>query len=139
MTNLDYKNSQDDRIRMSHSSTNLINSCQQRYTHKKILKTAIDTDAVEDYKAFKIGKVFHEALENCLHDKQAYSTDLVFEAAKIHEVTDQSEILMIQAMVQKYFDIFTATKLTCVAVEDEVGDENIIGFVDALMIDRNKH
>lgn len=122
-----------DRIRMSHSSTNLINSCEQKYYYKKIAKTPTDSDVTEDFKAFTIGKVYHEALENCMHERSQFSLDLVYAAAEEHELTNNDEILMVRAMIEKYFQLFEKSGLQVIACEDEIGDENIIGFVDALV------
>ena len=127
----------DEVIRMSHSSCQLQTACSRKYYLKKIEKVPVDIDVVEDYKHFKIGKIFHTAIENCLHEKDAYHPDLLRDAAKEHEHEVESDLIMIQAMINKYFELHSKSGLTCISCEDEIGDENVIGFVDAVMKDAN--
>ena len=52
-----------DKIRMSNSSFNQMNSCEMRYAHRKIFGTKVDSDIDTDKPHFKIGSCFHEILD----------------------------------------------------------------------------
>jgi len=120
---------------MSHSSCNLINSCERKYYYKKISKVAPDIE--QEQRHFILGKVFHLALENILHKAEEYSDEILAEAAREEGLENQSDIAMIQAMIMKYLMLHKKSELDVVICEIAVGDDDTIGYVDAIMKDKN--
>ena len=120
---------------MSHSSCNLINSCERKYYYKKISQVAPDVE--QEQRHFILGKVFHLALENILHKQEEFSEEILAEAAREEGLENPSDIAMIEAMIIKYLLLHSKSELDVVVCEIAVGDEDTIGYVDAIMQDKN--
>ncbi len=124
-----------DKIRMSNSSFNQMNSCEMRYAHRKIFGTKVDSDIDTDKPHFKIGSCFHEILEHCLHNYDDSDIDTTYACFESHNIDSDQDRGLILAMVRKYSELHKKSGLTVIGCEDEVGDDYTIGFIDAIMID----
>ena len=120
---------------MSHSSCNLINSCERKYYYKKISQIAPDVE--QEQRHFILGKVFHLALENILHKQEEFTEEILAEAAREEGLENPSDIAMIEAMIIKYLLLHSKSELDVVVCEIAVGDEDTIGYIDAIMKDKN--
>lgn len=120
---------------MSHSSCNLINSCERKYFYKKISQVAPDVE--QEQRHFILGKVFHLALENILHKQEEFSEEILAEAAREEGLENPSDIAMIEAMIIKYLLLHSKSELDVVVCEIAVGDDDTIGYIDAIMKDKN--
>ena len=120
---------------MSHSSCNLINSCERKYYYKKISQVAPDVE--QEQRHFILGKVFHLALENILHKQEEFTEEILAEAAREEGLENPSDIAMIEAMIIKYLLLHSKSELDVVVCEIAVGDDDTVGYVDAIMKDKN--
>jgi len=118
--------------KLSYSSSNLIQGCEQKYWHYKINKTAKDPDVEESTEAFDIGKAFHEVLEMTLHTNISISEN-VSEACKKYKVKHKEAL--IEAMVFEYLLVHENSGLDVSICEIEVSDHRTIGYIDAIMKD----
>ncbi len=117
---------------LSHSSAQLLRSCEQRYVHYKVEKTQHDTDHNPDMQAFAVGKTFHQVLEDHNHVKPEKIVNVITEACKMHNC-DEENIPMLHAMLLKYYRGHKAVGLEVVKCEYEINDEKVIGYVDVIM------
>jgi hypothetical protein len=122
-------------MRISYSSSGLFQGCQRKFYHKKINHTDIDPDCEEDTTALRVGKAFHEVLESCMHVKEDCTHAMVQEALNNNDITDLTQAGLVIGMVRKYFDLHKKQGLKTIGVELEIGDDNVIGYVDAVMVD----
>ena len=121
---------------MSDSSYKQLSSCEQKYVHRKVLHTAVDSDIDTDKKHFRIGSCFHEILELCLHDVSNIDNDTTYACFERHRIDSDQDRGLILAMVRKYGRLHKGSGLKVIACEDEIGDEYTIGYIDAVMVDR---
>lgn len=120
--------------RLSYSSAELLANCTQKYYHKKVLGTPIDSDIEQDQEAFNVGKAFHHVMEQSRHDKEP-SLKQIKHACTVHEVEDKQA--MIHAMSLKYFKLHKKLGLTCVATEFEIANTIFLGYVDVILKDKS--
>lgn len=106
-----------------------------KYWHYKVNKTPIDNDASKETVHFDVGKAFHQVLENTMHKKDGIRGQ-VEKCCTDYNV--KQFIPMIHAMVLKYLKVHEASGLECVGCEMELTNLKAIGYVDAVMIDREK-
>lgn len=125
------------RLRISYSSSNTYQGCNRRYYYDKIMKPKWDPDYTDNAKALRIGKAFHETLEYCLHDVQQLTRNHLGRAFENNNVDDPTEQGMIYAMVQKYLKLHRKSGLRVVGIELEIGDDDVIGYIDAILMDAN--
>lgn len=122
-------------MRVSYSSSGLFQSCARKFYHRKIKNTPIDPDANEDTTALRVGKCFHQILEDCMHKREFYKTPILKKAFIDNDITDDTLKGLIMGMVKKYLILHEKQGLTVIAVEIKIGDETLIGYVDAIMVD----
>lgn len=120
-------------FKLSHSSIALYQGCNRRFYHYKIAKTPVDPDFVDDQKALKIGSVFHSMVEYCEHDYEKYEPFMFQKALSENEVTDKAIAGMAHGLCKKYLELHKKSGLKVVKCELPVTDENVIGFIDAVM------
>lgn len=121
---------------LSYSSAQLLLNCEQRYWHHKVNETAPDPDFEEDMEAFRVGKTFHEVLELNKHTRENVK-GLLKEACVTHDTEHHK--LMIYAMLMRYLEVHELSGLTCVLCEQQITSKEVIGFIDAIMVDRHKN
>ena len=122
-------------LRLSHSSSKLINSCQRKYAMKKIHKVDIDEDISVSTMALDVGKAFHYVLEETNHMKKHFTAELLKTACKDNNIHDDQTRIMIHAMLNKYYQLHEASGLEVVCIETEIEDEKVIGFIDVVYKD----
>ena len=121
---------------LSYSSSNELLSCQQKYVYRKVQKVDRDVDAPMDTLAMDIGSTLHKCLEDCNHDLTGFEVETLFKVMKAYQVPSEQGP-MLWAMLRKYKELHLSSDVTCVSVEEEKKDEDYIGYVDAIMKDRD--
>jgi len=121
-------------IKLSYSSMKTLQSCEQKYSHYKILNTPNDPDYTES-DALGLGKAFHQVLERTLH--QDYNEALIIEAMTEHKV-DPSEKELLTVMLKKYVEYRKASGIKVIKCELPLGTSSYLGFIDYIAIQGNK-
>lgn len=122
-------------MRLSYSSSTLLQGCRRKFWHRKINKTGSDPDYEDNTTALRIGKAFHQVLENCNHESFKLNKAIIEGAFEDNDIGTETEKGLILGMAKKYFVLHGVQGLKVVGCELEVGDEDIIGYVDAVMED----
>ena len=123
-----------DNTQLSHSSANLLRSCERRYWHYKVNKTEVDSDYNKDLQSFAVGKVFHQVLEDHMHVKPEKIVNTIEAACEEHNC-DPESIPMIHAMLLRYYEDHKKSGLEVVKCEHKIDTEEILGFIDVIMKD----
>jgi len=123
-------------MRISYSSATLFQGCKRKFWLKK-KGAPIDFDASEDTTALRVGKCFHQILEDCNHDRGMMKAYTVKQAWEDNEIESDTHKGLILGMCQKYLDLHELQGLTVIGCEMEIGDENVIGYIDAIMADKD--
>ena len=98
-------------------------------------RTEMDPDVKANDHALRFGKAFHEILEKYSHDL-VLDDDLRFgygEQKRAEHELSEHDLARIFAMLDKYLRVHRFQGLKIEALEMEIGDEGVIGFVDAIM------
>jgi hypothetical protein len=118
---------------LSPSSLTLFTTCARRYYHKKILNTPIDADASEEMEAFDVGKAFHQILEDCKHELNGVSGEVVKAATAKYNLTEEYHFPLIFSMLSKYKAMHAKSGLKALACEIEIDTDKFYGFVDVVL------
>ena len=119
--------------RLSYSSSTLLQGCQRKYWHKKVNDSHPDPDYEDNTTALRIGKAFHQVLEDCNHEKPKLNTTIIASSFSDNDIVTETEQGLVLGMVQKYFVLHKKQGLRVVGCELEIGDDDVIGYVDAVM------
>lgn len=122
--------------RLSHSSAQLLRSCERRYWHYKINKTEEDLDYNKDLQSFAVGKVFHQVLEDNNHEKPEKIVNVITEACEKHACNEE-HIPMIHSMLLRYYEEHKKNGLEVVKCEYMISTDNTIGYVDVVMKEKD--
>lgn len=115
-------------VELSVSSWGTLETCQQKYWHKKVAGTPEDPKEEDADEAFNFGKAFHKVLETTLHT--SYSDKLIDEAIKEFNV-DRFSRPLLTAMLDNYVKLHKASGLKVVRCEFELHIKNLYkGFID---------
>lgn len=128
------KPNQNTRIKLSYSSMNTLQSCEQKYHHYKVTNTEKDADYVES-DALGLGKAFHQVLERTLH--LDYNDSLIIESMSDHGV-DSSDKDLLTVMLKKYIEFRKASGIKVVKCELALATSEYTGFIDYIAIQGNK-
>lgn len=123
-------------MRLSYSSSTLYQGCKRKFYYKKT-KKQIDRDSEQDTTALRVGKAFHQIQEDCLHEKKKFKGSIATKAFVDNQIEEETQRQMIMAMCLKYWELHSKQGLTIICCEMEIGDENVIGYIDAVMRDEN--
>lgn len=122
--------------RLSHSSAQLLRSCERRYWHYKVNKTEKDSDHNPDLQAFAVGKVFHQVLEDHNHVKPEKIVNVITEICIEHNC-NEDHIPMIHAMLLRYYEDHKAADLEVVKCEYKIDADEVLGYIDVIMKDKD--
>jgi hypothetical protein len=120
---------------LSPSSFSEYSACQRKWFLRKVLKAPIDSDATEDYSAFMVGKAFHKALEDTKHSLTGYTHAQCVAVCAEFDVTDDSDVLMIYAMLGKYKELHAQEDMRVIACEVVIDVPEFYGITDVVMQD----
>jgi hypothetical protein len=120
-------------VKLSYSSMKLLQSCEQKYQHYKILQTKQDPD-YEESDALGLGKAFHAVLERTLH--QDYNDALIIEAMTEFNV-DPSEKDLLTVMLKKYVEFRKVSGIKVIKCELALGTSMYTGYIDYIAIQGN--
>lgn len=124
-------------MRISYSSSNLLQGCERRFWHEKVDKTSHDPDYTDDSTALRLGKAYHEVLELVFHRKAALAKRFFLQAFENNAINTDTERAYIYAMVHRYLTLHGKSGLRAKNVEIRVGNDDYIGYIDAIMVDKN--
>jgi hypothetical protein len=129
--------------KFSYSACGVYQSCQRKYLLKYILQVDQDSDVEDDGAALRFGKAMHSLLELYKHDYRLMGKE---EFKKAHEkimeenlIVDQEITTQILACVVTASELHLRSKLIVAGIETEIGDEDIIGYVDLTVADSHGH
>lgn len=118
-------------LTLSHSSSNLILGCEQKYVYYKVDKVDKDIDAEDSTTAFDIGKAFHKILEDSNHQKpKAITEDLKACAEEFN--LDETQVALVHGMVLRYLRGTKGNGFKVVKCELKVEDPYVLGFIDLI-------
>jgi hypothetical protein len=122
---------------VSPSSAETVLSCEQKYVHDKVLKTPVDADASSKEKMDQ-GSAFHWVLEKTWHEESEWTRELCMQACEKYDTLDPViHGAIIGAAHKQYYRVHKKSCLEVVAVEHEIFDDNVIGYIDATLVDKN--
>jgi hypothetical protein len=118
---------------LSHSSANLLATCQQKFLY---YKSKVKPDTVEDSTALAIGKAFHYVLETTKHERPESFGPLLDHCETAPDIGLKRENrALVHAMLIKYLRLHLKSGLKVVAIEQEIRNSKVLGFIDAVMLD----
>ncbi len=115
---------------LSYSSAKELQSCEQKYFHRKVNLTPVDSD-YEESDATALGKAFHYVMENSKHDY--YTDKLIAEGMSEFEV-DPEEEGKLKRMSKAYVDYHAASGLKVINVELGIHTPEFTGWIDAIAV-----
>lgn len=121
--------------RISYSGSNTLQACNRKFYYQKVKKVEFDPDYSDNTKALRIGKAFHELLEYCFHGEKPISKLMVQKAFENNDVDLPTDQGMVLGMVQRYIPLHKKGGLKCVGIEMKIGNDDYLGYIDAIMID----
>lgn len=120
-------------VTLSVSSQKTLNTCQQKYVHKKVLLTPEDPKEEDADEALNFGKAFHKVLEETLHT--SYNDKLIMAAMMEHGVPAYSRPLL-TAMLDNYTKLHKASGLKVIKCEFKLEIPSLyIGYIDFIAQD----
>jgi len=122
--------------RYSYSADGVRKTCEAQYCYKYTLGIEKDADAEEDAAAFRFGKAFHQVCEHTNHEARLFNMDILSRAAFENHVNTE-DATKVFACLQSYYQLHAASKLQCIGIELEIGNEEYVGYIDAVMADAN--
>ena len=122
--------------RFSYSASSMLQSCERKYFLKYVMDMPKDEDVTEDATALVFGKCYHWALETSQHLRGNYSVEVLQKHCK-EQGLEMVDFYKVAACVEAYFRLREKSGLHAIGLEDEVGDESIVGYVDCVLADRN--
>lgn len=122
---------------LSYSSACTLQACEQKYVYRKVLQTAVDFDAIIDKESFRFGKAFHKIMEDNKHKRIKILQRKLDTIIPEFDLTYADHAHVLYACCQAYWDLHEASELEVVGVEVPIETQNFVGFVDAVMKDKN--
>lgn len=138
-------------MRLSYSSCKQLQTCSKQFYLQRIAKVDKDPDVADEQLAFLYGKCYHETLELTRHSRANFTMAIFdsvfnkyFPVVTTNGFTDVASDNLetrfgVYACLQSYYTLHEKRNLELVATEIEIGDENTIGFVDAVVADSFGH
>lgn len=121
--------------RLSSSSATAMRGCEQKWYHYKVAKSDKDPDH-EESNAFIVGKAFHYIIEKTNHEAPKKILPLLKECSEHEDIgLKKEDYPLLIGMVHSYCELHKKMGLSVVACEEELSDEEFIGYVDAILKD----
>ena len=123
--------------RLSSSSATTLRACEQKWFFYKVEKRENDSDYSES-DSLMIGKAFHSVIEQTKHKYPRKIVPYLKDCTGDADIKlDPEYYPLIIGMVYSYTNYLASTDLTVVDVEIEIGDEEFLGYVDAVFTDND--
>ncbi len=123
--------------RLSYSSYTTVKSCEQKYWHYKVNNTPQDIDFDDNKDSLVLGKAFHTILELTQHTSNGLAQ--VIKDVQSGANIEGDRMALVVAMVKVYLNFKETHKvfsrLTPIAIELQLTDDNFIGFIDVVFKD----
>lgn len=120
--------------RLSYSSLKEMLSCEQRYFHRKINNTVVDSD-YEESDALGTGKAFHQVLEETKHTR--WDEQLLIKAMGEHGV-DIEDADLLRVMLTKYLEYRVLSGFKVVYCELPIVTGEFRGYLDYIAVKGSK-
>jgi hypothetical protein len=104
------------------------------------MKLPIDADATEDWTPFRFGKAFHKIHEDSMHELGYFedkADEYVDKAMKEFNLDGHEHECHLYSAVLSSLMLWKKTRLIVKACEQEIGDDNTVGYVDFVAVDPN--
>lgn len=121
-------------MKLSYSSSSTYLGCELKFFLEKIENAPHDPDYDDDKYALRYGLAYHQVLEHTKHDHRNFRVELLDAACAEHNLGDQ-EKYSVYAALTSYYVMHKKSCLKCVATEFRIGDDDITGYVDAILMD----
>ena len=115
---------------LSYSSMALLQTCEQQYVHRKVLKSEVDNKE-EDRTAFDVGSATHHCVEMTEWGKQKLTQKIVDEAVKEYPDAFGHKGL-VHGMALALIRQQELSGLKCVKAELQLTSNKFIGFIDLI-------
>jgi len=115
---------------LSYSSMALLQTCEQQYVHRKVLKSKVD-DENEDRTAFDVGSATHHCVEMCEWGKQPLTQKIVDEAIKEYPDAFGHKGL-VHGMAIALIKLQELSGLVCVKAELMLTSSKFVGYIDLI-------
>jgi hypothetical protein len=119
---------------ISYSASNTLLGCERKYWFEKVVKQAYDADYSDDKEALCVGKAYHQTLELSKHSSKNYSDELLNKAIKENNLSDHHRYIVFASLIA-YYKLRRGSALQCIACEIKVGNEQFVGYIDAVLVD----
>lgn len=116
--------------RLSYSSWGQLQTCEQQYVHRKILKTEVDNKE-QDRTAFDVGSATHQCVEDTNWGLTELTQEVVDKAiADYPDAADHKGL--VHAMSIRLIQQQKMSGLICVKAEQQITHPKINGFIDLI-------
>ena len=133
---IDPKEKEDLPTTLSHSSSQTLGMCEQKYVFYKVLKAPHDPDATPDWHPFHFGSALHYIAEHSKHTRKGFKRRLLVEAMEEEDLSDEMDFYHLYACIMAYYDVSDRSGLEIVICEMEVKSHRVYGKIDAIGIDK---
>lgn len=125
----------DEKLRLSHSSANLLRGCEKRYHLYKVAHAKNDPD-YEENDSLSIGKAFHHIQEKTKH-QPAPLGKLLKECVESEDIGLKIIYFgLVAGMCQKYWTFHEDSGTEIIGIEYQILTDKVIGYVDIITKDR---
>lgn len=121
---------------LSPSSFQLMQACGRKYYFLKVAKIPVDRDYDNDQTVFNIGKAFHRACEDSLHEPSKLSLEELSGICELHELDTQEYLPVVMAMLEQYEKVHLKSGLNVIACEFEIETDVFYGIADVILADK---
>lgn len=112
-------------------------SCQRKYFLQKIAKADVDSDADVDTKHFRLGKAFHQLLEDVFHDTSLIDGNSIRGVCDTYTLNFDVDGPHLLALLRHFKVVQKKHGLIATHCELEILTPNFRGFVDVIHKDPN--
>lgn len=133
---IDPKDTKDLPTTLSHSSSQTIGMCEQKYYFYKVLKAPHDPDARPDWHPFHFGSALHYIAEHSKHTRKEFKRRFLAEAMEAEDLSDEVDAYHLYACIMAYYAAADRSGLEIVICELEIKSHRVFGKIDAIGIDK---
>lgn len=102
---------------------------------ERVKRRPRDPDIPDNDHALRFGSAVHYVMEHSRYEFSNYRKQLILEAI-VQEGLPEEDIYKIYACCQSLYRIHVGSGLTIIACEEVVEDQTVLGYVDAIGVDR---
>lgn len=122
--------------KISYSAMSMLRKCRRKAYLKYKLHVPKDPDYTDDAVALRFGSAFHKVCELTKHEKSLFTMD-IFNTACKEQNLELEDVFKVYACLMSYYKLHTVSRLRCIGLEMEVSNDDIVGYIDAILLDSN--